>query len=87
MVVTDLVSESKRGRSARTIDAALKNEVRQELRIALDLNALWKACEKNGDNSGLYMGCVIVTANGLKPIRMSLQHSCRNIRQASIREQ
>lgn len=42
--------------------AALKNENAPDgLRVALDLNELWAdACEKNEDNSVLYMGCVIV---------------------------
>ena len=44
------------------VTAALKNEKAPEgLRIALDLNELWaQACEKNGDDSVLYMGCIIV---------------------------
>lgn len=44
------------------VTAALKNEkAPEELRIALDLNDLWaQACEKNGDDSVLYMGCIIV---------------------------
>ena len=44
------------------VTATLKNEKAPEnLRIALDLNDLWaEACEKNGDDSTLYMGCIIV---------------------------
>ena len=44
------------------VTAALKNaNAPEKLRVALDLNDLWKeACEKNGDDSVLYMGCIIV---------------------------
>jgi len=44
------------------VTAALKNENKPEnLRVAFDLNELWeKACEKNKDDSSLYMGCIIV---------------------------
>ena len=44
------------------VTATLKNEKAPEnLRIALDLNDLWEeACKKNGDDSTLYMGCIIV---------------------------
>ena len=44
------------------VTAALKNEkAPADLRVALDLNDLWaQACEKNGDDSVLYMGCIIV---------------------------
>ncbi len=44
------------------VTAALKNENAPEgLRIALDINDLWaQACEKNDDDSVLYMGCIIV---------------------------
>lgn len=43
------------------VTAALKNaEAPEGLRIALDLNELWKdACEKKGDDSVFYMGCII----------------------------
>ena len=44
------------------VTAALKNaDAPEGLRVALDLNDLWKAaCEKKGDSGELYMGCVIV---------------------------
>ncbi len=44
------------------VTAALKNENAPDgLRIALDINDLWaEACEKNNDDSVLYMGCIIV---------------------------
>ena len=44
------------------VTAAMKNEnAPEDLRVALNLNELWeKACEKNNDDSSLYMGCIIV---------------------------
>ena len=50
------------------VTAALKNEKAPEgLRVALDLNDLWaEACEKNEDDSALYMGCIIVNKNWAK---------------------
>lgn len=72
MVVTDLVShkasvailpEPKVTAALNTASALQSSEPAEDykLRIALDLNDLWvKACEKNGDTSALYMGCVIV---------------------------
>ena len=50
------------------VTAAIKNENAPEnLRVALDLNDLWKeACKKNEDDSALYMGCIIVNKNWAK---------------------
>lgn len=50
------------------VSAAMLNENKPEnLRTALDLTELWeKACEKNGDDSALCMGCVVVNSNWLE---------------------
>lgn len=47
------------------VTAAMMNaDAPENLRVALDLNDLWKkACEKKGDDSTLYMGCVIVNSS------------------------
>lgn len=64
VVVADLVSDKADVAllPEPKVTAALKNENKPEnLRVALDLNDLWeKACEKNEDDSALYMGCIIV---------------------------
>ena len=64
LVVADLVSDKAdiAVLPEPKVTAALLNEnAPEELRVALDLTELWEqACEKNGDNSALYMGCIIV---------------------------
>lgn len=56
------------------VTAAMKNEKAPEgLRVALDLTELWnEACEKNEDDSALYMGCIIVNKNWAENNRYEL---------------
>ena len=50
------------------VTATLKSEKAPDgIRIALDLNDLWdQACDTNGDESTLYMGCIIVNKKWAK---------------------